>query len=259
MGNAATAAENAKIPFVENRHTPKSLQRMELTFSNEIHRGDRERIGHDLELESRIESFELAFRMQTRVPTIQDISDESKATRELYGLNNKETHDFGLQCLLARRFVERGVRLVQVSHSYKWDQHEKLWRDHRKNSGEVDQPIAALLNDLKQRGLLEDTLVLWCGEFGRTPVGQTKRDGRDHNPHGFTAWLAGGGIRPGIRFGETDEYGYFAQQDKVHFHDLHATMLHLLGVNHVKLTYRYAGRDFRLTDIHGRVVQEILS
>ena len=169
-----------------------------------------------------------------------------------------ETEPFGRQCLMARRFIERGVRFVQCTHSYKWDQHGNLKADHAKNAMEVDQPIAALLRDLKARGLLEDTLILWGGEFGRTPVAQGD-DGRDHNPQGYTMWLAGAGVKPGIRHGKTDDYGYFAVENKVHLHDLHATMLHLLGMDHTKLTYKFAGRDFRLTDVHGEVVREILS
>jgi len=260
MGNAATASHDAKIPFVENSHTPKKLQRMELDLLMELHQREMARPGrqHDHDLESRIESFELAFRMQMEAPEAQDVSDETEATRKMYGLEKETTKDFGMQCLMARRFAERGVRFIQVSHSYKWDQHADLRASHTRNAAEVDQPIAALLVDLRQRGLLDDTLVLWCGEFGRTPVSQGN-DGRDHNPHGFTAWMAGGGIRAGMRYGATDEYGYFAAEDKVHFHDLHATMLHLLGLDHQRLTYRYAGRDFRLTDVHGRIVHDIIS
>ena len=159
---------------------------------------------------------------------------------------------------MARRFIERGVRFVQCTHSYKWDQHGGLRADHSRNALEVDQPIAALLADLKSRGLLDETLVLWGGEFGRTPVAQGD-DGRDHNPQGYTMWLAGGGVKAGIRHGATDEYGYFAVENKVHLHDLHATILHLLGLDHLQLTYKFAGRDFRLTDVHGRVVDEILA
>jgi hypothetical protein len=196
--------------------------------------------------------------MQSAMPEVEDISGESRATRELYGLNDPVTANFGRQCLMARRFAERGVRFVQVSHSYKWDQHGDLRKDHGRNALEVDQPIAALLADLKQRGLLEDTLVLWGGEFGRTPVAQGD-DGRDHNPHGYTMWLAGGGVKGGVRHGATDDYGYYAVENKVHLHDLHATMLHLLGLDHLRLTYRHAGRDFRLTDVAGEVVREIMA
>jgi hypothetical protein len=196
--------------------------------------------------------------MQSAAPELQDISSESPATLKLYGLDNPITEDFGRQCLMARRLSERGVRFVQVSHTYKWDQHARLRRDHSQNAREVDQPIAALLKDLKVRGLLKDTLVLWGGEFGRTPTAQGS-DGRDHNPEAFTMWLAGGGVKAGLQFGATDDYGYYSMIDKVHFHDLHATILHLLGLDHTKLTYRYAGRNFRLTDVHGRVVKEILA
>ena len=159
---------------------------------------------------------------------------------------------------MARRFSEKGVRFVQVSHTYKWDQHENLKRDHSQNAAEVDKPIAGLLKDLKARGLLEDTLVIWGGEFGRTPTAQGS-DGRDHNPEAFTMWMAGGGVKPGLSYGATDDYGYYSVVNKVHFHDLHATILHLLGMDHLRLTYRYAGRDFRLTDVHGNVVKDILA
>jgi arylsulfatase A-like enzyme len=165
-------------------------------------------------------------------------------------------------CLLARRFAEAGVRFIQVTHSdnyVQWDQHGDLKRGHAKNALEVDRPIAGLLADLKSRGLLDDTLVWWGGEFGRTPVVEGTKDGRDHNPEGFTHWLAGGGVKGGLRYGATDDYGYFAVENKVHIHDLHATILHLLGLDHERLTYRYAGRDFRLTDVEGRVVSELLA
>jgi uncharacterized protein (DUF1501 family) len=173
-------------------------------------------------------------------------------------LDDRVTEDFGRQCLMARRLSERGVRFVQVSHTYKWDQHQNLKRDHEQNAREVDKPIAGLLRDLKSRGLLKDTLVLWGGEFGRTPTAQAA-DGRDHNPEAFTMWMAGGGVKAGLSFGSTDDYGYYGVENRVHFHDLHATILHLLGLDHLKLTYRYAGRDFRLTDIHGNVVKQILA
>jgi membrane-anchored protein YejM (alkaline phosphatase superfamily) len=199
--------------------------------------------------------------MQTEMPEVQEVRGESDATRALYGMDDAVTRNFGLQCLMARRFLERGVRFVQVTHSdgeVQWDQHGNLHRGHTKNAAEVDRPIAGLLTDLKARGLLEDTLVIWGGEFGRTPTAQGK-DGRDHNPHGFTMWLAGGGVRGGMAYGATDDYGYYAQQDKVHIHDLHATVLALLGVDHERLTYRHAGRDFRLTDVEGHVVRGIFS
>jgi uncharacterized protein (DUF1501 family) len=208
--------------------------------------------------EGRIQSFETAFRMQAAAPAVQDLTKETAETHQLYGIDDKVTENFGRQCLMARRFAEAGVRFVQCTHSYKWDQHENLKRDHTNNAREVDRPIAGLLADLKRRGLLKDTLVLWGGEFGRTPVAQGK-DGRDHNPHGFTMFLAGGGVKAGLSHGATDDYGYHATEDRVHIHDLHATILHLLGLDHTKLTYRHAGRDFRLTDVHGEVVKAVIA
>lgn len=259
LGNASIPSDQAKIPFIDNVDgTPRELQRMELDLLREFNVSRLDKTGPDDQLEARINSFELAFRMQAAAPGLQDISDESQSTQKSYGLDNAKTKNFGRQCLMARRFIEQGVRFVQCTHSYKWDQHGNLKNGHSSNAMEVDQPIAGLLKDLKTRGLLDDTLVLWGGEFGRTPVAQGT-DGRDHNPQGFSMWMAGGGIRGGLTYGKTDDYGYYAVEDKVHFHDLHATMLHLLGIDHLKLTYRYAGRDFRLTDIHGEVVHEIIA
>jgi len=234
------------------------VQRAELDLIREINQRQLAATGPDQALEGRIESFELAFRMQAAAPELQDISDETEATRKLYGLDQDVTRNFGRQCLMARRFAERGVRFVQVTHSYKWDQHGDLKSAHARNALEVDLPIAGLIRDLKARGLLADTLVLWGGEFGRTPTAQGD-DGRDHNPQGCTRWLAGGGVKAGYRHGATDDYGYYSVENKVHFHDLHATMLHLLGLDHTKLTYRHAGRDFRLTDVHGSIVEEIIA
>jgi hypothetical protein len=258
MGNAGTASVNARIPFIAGT-TARDIQKLELDLIGRMNREYMVETGPDSQLESRIQSFELAFRLQREAPLIQNISDESAQTLEAYGINQDKTKDFGLQCLMARRFAERGVRFMQISHSYKWDQHGDLKNAHSRNAGEVDQPISALLTDLRQRGLLEDTLVWWGGEFGRTPVSQGSRDGRDHNPHANTMWFCGGGMKPGIQYGETDEYGYYAVKDKVHFHDLHATILHLMGLDHKKLTYRHAGRDFRLTDVYGEVVDGMLA
>ena len=258
LGNASVASDQAKIPFIENRETPRDVQRAELDLLREINQQQLASTGPDQALEGRIESFELAFRMQAAAPELQDISNETEATRKLYGLDNDVTRNFGRQCLMARRFAERGVRFVQVTHSYKWDQHGDLKKAHGRNALEVDLPIAGLIRDLKARGLLADTLVLWGGEFGRTPTAQGD-DGRDHNPQGFTMWLAGGGVKAGYRHGATDDYGYYSVENKVHFHDLHATMLHLLGLEHTKLTYRHAGRDFRLTDVHGTIVEDLLA
>ncbi len=261
IGNAAIPSDKARIRYIENHRLSPDEQRLQLQAIRELGTAEMADSGASAALEGRIRSFELAFRMQSAMPEIENLSAESPGTRKLYGLEDPVTSNFGRQCLLARRFLERGVRFVQVTHSnnnVQWDQHGDLRADHTKNAKEVDLPIAGLLTDLKGRGLLEDTLVLWGGEFGRTPVAQGT-DGRDHNPEGFTMWLAGGGVKPGIRYGATDEYGYYATEQKVHIHDLHATMLHLLGLDHLRLTYRYAGRDFRLTDVAGEVVTGILA
>ena len=218
----------------------------------EVYRRRRE---DDSRLDARLAAYELAFRMQTRAPEAFDLSRESRATQDLYGLGQKDTDEYGRQCLLARRLVERGVRFVVANVDNQWDAHGNV-RDHEKTSRQTDRPVAALIADLKSRGLLDQTLVVWGGEFGRTPTGQG--GGRDHHPYGFTMWLAGGGVRGGMTYGSTDEFGFFAVEDKVHVHDLHATMLHLIGLDHEALTYRYSGRDFRLTDVYGRVVNEIL-
>ncbi|HSQ54994.1 MAG TPA: DUF1501 domain-containing protein [Gemmata sp.] len=257
LGNAGTPSSQVTVPFVKGT-TPADQQRLELDLLANLDRERSSTVAPDAAMEGRIQSFEMAFRMQNAVPAIQDLSKETAETHRLYGIDEKPTENFGRQCLMARRFAEAGVRFVQCTHSYKWDQHENLKRDHTKNAREVDKPIAGLLLDLKRRGLLKDTLLLWGGEFGRTPVAQGK-DGRDHNPHGFTMFLAGGGMKCAHSHGATDDYGYYATEKKVHVHDLHATILHLLGLDHTKLTYRHAGRDFRLTDIHGEVVSELFA
>ena len=209
-------------------------------------------------------SFELAFRMQTEAPEAFDISKESEATKKLYGLDEPETKDFGWQCLMARRLAERNVRFIQINHEYGpgnevgWDAHSELVRLHTRTALQVDQPIAALLHDLKTRGLLEDTLVIWGGEFGRTPIAEAG-DGRDHNPYGYTIWMAGAGVKKGYVYGATDEFGYYAVEDRMHIHDMHATMLHLMGLNHEQLTFPYGGRPFRLTDVAGVVAKKILA
>ena len=259
MGVAAQPSSNAHVKFITNPRWSKSVQRAQIDMIRELH-GPGE-TAHDPLVEARLKSFELAFRMQTEMPVVEDISGETRQTLALYGLDNPVTADFGRQCLLARRFAEAGVRFIQVTHSdpkVQWDQHGDLLKGHQEKAAEVDKPIAGLLADLKQRGLLDDTLLLWGGEFGRTPVAQGK-DGRDHNPEGFTMWMAGGGVKPGIRYGKTDEYGYYAVENKMHIHDVHATLLHLLGIDHLKLTYRHGGRDFRLTDLAGRVHTAVLA
>ncbi len=245
---------------------PRSeLQQNKLALMRDLDAGLLQRVGHVDQLESAIANYELAFRMQTAVPELMDINGESEATRKLYGLDStyEHTRTFGTQCLVARRLVERGVRFIEltcpaINGADRWDQHGKLKEGHENNSRAVDQPIAGLLQDLKGRGLFDHTLVIWAGEFGRTPFAQGT-DGRDHNPFGFSIWLAGAGIKGGTIYGATDEYGYKAVENKVIIHDLHATMLHLLGMDHKRLTVRFSGRDMRLTDVHGEIIRDILA
>ncbi len=252
IGNLASGISNLKNPELQEADL-----RAQLDLAQSLNQGHLKSIGHDSQLEARIQSMELAFRMQAEAPGVLDQSGETESTLKMYGIDAKETENFGKQCLLARRLSESGVRFVQVSHSY-WDQHDALRAQHQELAKQVDLPIAGLLQDLKARGLLDETLVIWGAEFGRTPTAQGT-DGRDHNPHGFTYWMAGGGVKRGFSYGETDEYGYYARENRVHVHDFHATLMHLLGIDHEKLTYRYGGRDFRLTDVHGRVVHELLA
>ena len=261
IGNASIGAVNSTVKHIRNPRTDSVTQRKQLDLLRMMNQQHLEQSDADQALEGRLNSFELAYRMQSTMPEVQDLSQESAATHKLYGVDDPVTEDFGRQCLMARRFLERDVRFVQVTHSdseVQWDQHSNLYLGHTKNASEVDKPIAGLLTDLKSRGLLDDTLVLWGGEFGRTPTAQGT-DGRDHNPHGFTMWMAGGGVKSGIAYGATDDYGYFAVENKMHVHDLHATILHLLGLDHERLTFRYAGRDFRLTDVAGVVAKDILA
>ena len=248
--------DKATIKYLHDPNADAGLQRAQLDLLGEMNREHLGRTGRDAALEARIESFELAFRMQTEAPEILDLAGETAATKRLYGLEDPSTASFARQCLLARRFSERGVRFVQVTHGY-WDQHDNRNRVHRRLAAEVDRPIAGLLKDLKSRGLLEDTLVIWGGEFGRTPTLQGG-DGRDHHPHAFTMWMAGGGVKPGSSYGVTDDYGFYCVDQKMHVHDLHATILALLGLDHEELTYRHTGRDFRLTDVAGREGSEVM-
>ncbi len=252
IGNLASGISNLKNPELSEADL-----RAQLDLAQSLNQGHLKSVGRDSSLEARIQSMELAFRMQAEAPGVLDQSGETESTLKMYGIDAKETENFGKQCLLARRLSEAGVRFVQVSHSY-WDQHDALRAQHQELAKQVDLPIAGLLQDLKARGLLDETLVIWGAEFGRTPTAQGT-DGRDHNPHGFTYWMAGGGVKRGFSYGETDEYGYYAKENRVHVHDFHATLMHLLGIDHEKLTYRYGGRDFRLTDVHGRVVHELLA
>lgn len=252
LGSETTKPVDAKFRFLGKSD---GVRRRQLDFLRDMNLRAADG-APDSELEARIGSYEMAFRMQMAAPEVLDLSRESQATRAMYGLDDPVTADFGTQCLLARRFAESGVRFIQVSTGFKWDQHGGLVKGHTDNARATDKPVAGLLKDLKSRGLLEDTLVIWGGEFGRTPT-REGGDGRDHNPHGYTMWLAGGGVKAGTSVGATDELGYFAADNKMHLHDLHATILALMGIDHEALTYRYAGRDFRLTDVEGRVVREV--
>jgi hypothetical protein len=263
LGKAGAPASEAFIRNLGNPARSLADQRRQFQFISELNAEQLKHHPGDSELEAVINSFELAWRMQSKAPDVLDLAKESPATLAMYGIGEKPTDNFGKQCLMARRLCESGVRYIQVTYGDNtanpaWDQHANLPK-HADHARAVDKPIAGLLSDLAQRGLLEDTIVWWGSEFGRTPYAEKNGTGRDHNPGGFTVWLAGGGVKPGLAHGATDEFGHMAVQDKVHMHDLHATLLHLLGLDHEKLTYRYDGRDFRLTDVHGHVVKEIIA
>ena len=268
-GYPNTPAKDARFEFLKNKKYSRKQQRILLDQLKRINKKHQQQAGQNPELEARIQSFEMAFRMQTEAPEVMNLADETDATLNLYGYDNPTTKNFAHQLLLARRFSERGVRFVQVSHAgslpfnnEQWDQHSHIKKGHEMNVAQIDKPITGFIQDLKQRGLLEDTLVLWGGEFGRTPtaqVGKPETIGRDHHPDGFTMWMAGAGVKGGYRYGKTDEFGYYAIENRMTIHDLHATMLHMMGLDHEELTYHYAGRDFRLTDVHGEVAKGILS
>lgn len=261
VGRSGQPAKESSIKNITNSIWTPEQQRKQFGLLQSLNA--HQAMPGDSEIDAVIRSYELAWRMQAKAPDVMDLSDESEATKKLYGIDEKPTDNFGRQCLMARRLAERGVRYIQVnygdnSNNPAWDQHSNLPK-HGDHAAAVDKPIAGLLHDLKQRGLLEDTIVWWGGEFGRTPYAEKNGTGRDHNPNGFTVWMAGGGFKPGFSFGETDDLGHFAVDGKVHMHDLHATILHQLGLDHEKLTFRHAGRDFRLTDVHGHVVKEVLA
>lgn len=265
LGNGGGSPKNASFRYLTNKFRSPAAQRRQLDLLRDLEQvesiaGKNSPWRDPLSdvVDARLESFELAFRMHRIAPQHFDLSTESEATRKLYGIDEFPTDSFGRQCLLARRFAEAGVRFIQCTHAYRWDHHTGLRNEHALSAREVDRPIAALLRDLDARGLLDDTLVVFGSEFGRTPAVHD-RDGRDHNPSAFTIWLAGAGVRAGHHHGASDEYGCYAVEDRVDLHDFHATLLHLLGLDHEKLTFRYAGRDFRLTDVGGEVVQAILA
>ncbi len=263
LGDARTPVKNSKIGYLGDPSLPPQLQRQHLDLIQARNRMDQDAAGADPNVEGLIQSYELAFRMQMQAPEAFDVMRESDATRRLYGIGEDATDNFGRKCLMARRLAEAGVRYIQVTDTG-WDHHAKIETTLRKSATGIDKPLAGLLTDLKARGLLDDTLVIWTGEFGRTPydqsLGGARADaGRDHNPYCWTMFLAGAGVKQGMILGETDEFAWKAVDGKVHVHDLHATILHLLGLDHERLTYRYSGRDFRLTDVYGNVVRQILS
>jgi len=256
--NIASMKPDSILRDLKNPHLPRSAQRKQTELLVELNRFDLERHGQEQKLESSIQAMEMAFRMQFAVPKVFDTASESKSVLEMYG-----DSEYAKGCLLARRLVERGVRMVQLSHSINgydiaWDTGHGNIEHHRELARKCDQGIAALIGDLKQRGLFDETLVIWGGEFGRAPTSEGQK-GRDHDHYGFTVWMAGGGVKPGFTYGATDEFGCSAVKGRVHVHDLHATILHLMGLDHERLTYRYSGRDFRLTDVHGRVVHDIIA
>lgn len=257
IASSSRRRSTESVPDIKNSGLNSKQQRAQLDFIQRLNQEKLERDKHQPGVEGVIESYELAFRMQSAMPDLMDISGEDVATLEMYGINDNASSNFGRQCLLARRMSESGVRFIEVNHTG-WDTHFSMETRIPQLCEQIDKPIAGLLTDLKQRGLLEDTLVIWAGEFGRTPYAQNG-NGRDHNNKGFTTWMAGGGVKGGFSYGATDENGYEAVEGKCHIHDWHATILHLLGLDHTQLTYRYAGRDFRLTDVHGNVLKDIVA
>ncbi|MEI7458593.1 MAG: DUF1501 domain-containing protein [Pirellula sp.] len=256
IGSAEMPVAKARVSNLGNARIDSRLQREQLDLIQMLNRDHLNNANSDQGIEGLIANYELAFRMQSSIPTVMNIDDETQETKDLYGIGNTPTDNFGRQCLLARKLAESGVRYIQVSTDYTWDHHKQLKSGIVAESAKVDRPIAGLLEDLARRGLLEDTIVLWGAEFGRTPTAENK-DGRNHHPQAFTMWMAGGGVQGGLTYGATDDFGFRPVEKPVHMHDLHATLLYGLGIDHKRLTYRYAGRDFRLTDVHGNVVHEI--
>jgi hypothetical protein len=258
IGSAETPISEAHVANLTNDRLTGDLQRRQLSLLQSLNRRHLDATVVDPTIEGLINNYELAFRMQSTMPRVMNLNDETQETQDLYGIGREPTDNFGRQCLLARKFAEQGVRYIQVSTNYTWDHHKQVEQGSITESAKVDQPIAALLTDLARRGLLDDTLVLWGAEFGRTPWSENG-DGRNHHPRAFTMWMAGGGARGGLTYGATDDFGYAPVENPVHMHDLHATLLHALGLDHERLTYRHAGRDFRLTDVYGTVIHDVLS
>lgn len=258
IGSAEIPIAQAKIANLSNGRIDRPLQRQQLDLIQTLNRQHLRDAQVDHGIEGLIANYELAYRMQSTVPQIMNLEDETQETLDLYGVGSEPADNFARQCLLARKFAETGVRYIQVSTDYTWDHHQKVNDGLVAESAKVDQPIAGLLVDLARRGLLDDTLVVWGAEFGRTPTVEGA-DGRNHHPQGFTMWMAGGGVRGGLTYGATDDFGYAPVEKPVHMHDLHATLLYALGLDHKRLTYRHAGRDFRLTDVHGNVAEDLFS
>ena len=260
IGDVKINIKDAQVRNLKNGQLSLTDQRKQLDLIQSLNQRMAEKDPGDNQIGGVIESYERAFRMQTALPQVMDLSRETQATLDMYGIGNgKPSDSFGRQCLLARRMIEAGVRHVECCDEF-WDQHSALKKGHEARAASIDQGTGALIRDLRQRGLLDNTLVVWGGEFGRTPdTAKKDLDGRDHNAKGYTMWLAGGGVKGGFQYGSTDELGYEAVEGRTHLHDLHATILHLMGLDHTRLTYRYAGRDFRLTDVHGRIVDEIVA
>jgi len=263
QGSVFLPSENP-IANVKRSEASDSLQRNKLDLIRSLDEKTLAHLQGDPQVEAAIRNYETAYLMQSAVPELTDLRGETEATKKLYGLDStfKNTQTFAKQCLIARRLVERGVRFIELTcpggNGDRWDQHKDLVDGHNKNCLTIDQPIAGLIKDLKARGMLDETLIVWAGEFGRTPFAQGA-NGRDHNPFGFTVWMAGGGVKGGSSVGRTDDFGYKAIEDKWEIHDLHATMLHLLGIEHTKSTFRFSGRDMRLTDVHGHIIKQILA
>ena len=258
IGSAETPIANAVVSNLGNKRLNSDQQRKQLDLIQTLNRQHLQRAVADPAIEGLIANYELAFRMQSTMPHLMGLNDETRETMDLYGIDSEPTNNFGRQCLLARKFAESGVRYIQVSTDYTWDHHQKVQSGSITESAKVDRPIAALLEDLERRGMLDDTLVLWGAEFGRTPMAENG-DGRNHHLKAFTMWMAGGGVKGGLTYGATDDFGYAPVENPVHMHDLHATVLYALGLDHQRLTFRHAGRDFRLTDVHGNIAHGVFA